>query len=238
MLAMIAFASTVGLSSCYHWGKRVRGNGQVSADNRNVTTFKDVAVSGQINVYISEGSQPSVKIEGDENLLPYIEVTQDGDRLWIGNKQGFDLQPRAELKIYVTAPAFHELETSGVCDIIGQGKIAGTDEMDLHCSGVGDIKMDVDAPHIRADVSGTGGIHLKGQTKDLDMTLSGVGNAHCFDLLSENANVEVSGVGSADVYASTKIEARVSGAGSIHYKGNPGNVSQQVSGVGSISKVN
>jgi hypothetical protein len=78
---------------------------------------------------------------------------------------------------------------------------------------------------------------LKGQTRDVDLDLTGAGHAHCYDLLAENTKVDISGAGSADVYASVKLDAQVSGAGSVNYKGNAANVNQHVSGAGSITKV-
>jgi len=79
-------------------------------------------------------------------------------------------------------------------------------------------------------------MYIKGQTKDVDLGVSGVGSAHCFDLQAENTKVDVSGVGSAEVFASVKLDAQVNGVGSVSYRGNPANVSQHVSGVGSINK--
>ena len=127
---------------------------------------------------------------------------------------------------------------SGASDIIGQTKINNSEDLDLHASGAGDIKMDVDAPRLSAEISGSGNIDLKGQTKDVDLGLSGAGHAHCYDLLSENVKIEISGAGSAEVYASMKLEASVSGAGSVSYKGNATSVNQHISGVGSVQKVN
>jgi hypothetical protein len=235
----ILVALPVLLGSCRHfWGKRVRGNGQIKTEERQVSNFKSVFASGSTNVYVSQGDQPSVKIEGDENLLPYIEVTQEGDKIIIGNRNGFDLESTGDLRVYVTAPVFNGLGTSGAGNITGQTKITNPEDMELTVSGVGDIKMELDAPRLKADISGAGSIDLKGQTKDIEITLSGVGHAHCYDLLSENAKVSISGVGSADIYASVKLDAEVSGVGSINYKGDAKEVHQQVSGPGSISKVN
>jgi hypothetical protein len=97
--------------------------------------------------------------------------------------------------------------------------------------------MEVDVPKIRANVSGVGSLYIRGQTKDADLDLSGAGSAHCFDLMAENTQVDVSGVGSAEVFASVKIDAEVSGVGSVRYKGNATDVNQHVSGVGSVNKV-
>ncbi|HEY8733449.1 MAG TPA: DUF2807 domain-containing protein, partial [Puia sp.] len=72
---------------------------------------------------------------------------------------------------------------------------------------------------------------------DLSLNLTGAGHAYCYDLLTENTKVDISGAGSAQVYASVKLSAEVSGAGNINYKGNP-IVSQQISGAGSVNKAN
>src|SRR5450432_756493 len=236
---LAALAIVITLGSCRHyWGKKVRGNGNITTEERSVSNFKNVEVGGQINVYVSQGSPASVKLEGDDNILKYVEVSQEGDRLIVKNKDGYDLQPSGDMKVYVTAPVYTEIETSGACDIIGQGKITNPEDLKLKVSGAGTIKMELDAPRLTAEISGSGSVHLKGDTKELEFDLSGVGSAHCYDLLAENTKVDISGAGSADVFASVRLDAHVSGVGSIHYKGNPPNVKQEVSGAGSISKEN
>jgi hypothetical protein len=233
----ILAALTFVLGSCRHWGKRVRGNGHMKTEDRTVSSFKNVEVSGSTDVYVSQGDEHSIKIEGDENLLPYIEVSQEGDRVIIRNKPGYDLHSTGDMRIYVTAPVFNKLESSGAGNIIGQNKITNPEDMEIDLSGAGNIKMELDAPRVKADISGAGSVHLTGQTKNVEITLSGAGSTHCYDLLAETANVTVSGVGSAEIYASVKLDAEVNGVGSIDYKGNPGSVNQHVSGIGSINKV-
>jgi hypothetical protein len=234
---LLALSLVVG--SCRHFlGKRVHGNGSIRTEERNVDNFKSLDISLAAKVYVSQGDQHSVKIEADDNLLPYINVSQEGDQVIVKGRKGFNLISTHDIKVYVTAPVFSKIESSGACDIIGQTKIVNPEELELSSSGVGDIKMEVDAPQLTAQISGTGSIDLKGQTKDLSIEMSGVGHAHCYDLLAENTTVTISGVGSAEVYASVKLEAEVSGAGNVSYKGNATNVSQHVSGAGSVNKTN
>jgi hypothetical protein len=202
-----------------------------------VNTFKEVEVSGAAKVMVTQNDKASVKLEGDENLLQYIEVFQEGDKIYIKDKPGFNLQPSGDLLVYVSAPVFSKISASGACDIIGQNKISNSEDLSLHVSGAGDIKMEVDAPRLAAEVSGSGSINLKGQTKDVELELTGAGHAHCYDLLAENTKVDITGAGSAEVYASVKLTADVSGAGNVNYKGNA-EVNQRVSGAGSVNKVN
>jgi hypothetical protein len=225
------------LGSCHEFGKRVKGNGHVIAREHTVSAFKNLQVSSFMNVYLAQGDLKPIKIEGDENLLEYIEIEQDGDQVIIKNRPGFNLESHGELRIYVTNPVYKRVTLSGAGNIIAENKISSSEPMELNLSGAGDIKMEaLDAPKISADISGVGSIYLKGQTKDADVDVSGAGSAHCYDLLAENTKAGISGLGSAEVYASVNLDAEVSGAGSVTYKGNATNVTQHVSGLGSIKK--
>jgi hypothetical protein len=53
-------------------------------------------------------------------------------------------------------------------------------------------------------------------------------------LLAENTAVKVSGNGNANVFASVKLDAKVSGSGNIFYSGNPTSPVIQKSGSGTI----
>jgi len=224
-------------ASClYFGGKKVKGNGHIETDERSVSSFHSVEVRGAIDVYVSQGALQPVKIETDENLLKYVEVEQHGEKVVIKNRHGYNIRPTQKVKVFVTSPDYRSLQVSGACNIIGQTKISTSEALDLSVSGAGDIKMEVDAPKLSADISGSGTVDLKGQTKDFELGLSGAGKARCFEMLSENTEVDISGAGSADVYASVKLDAEVSGAGSVKYKGNASNVNQQVSGAGSVKK--
>ncbi|HVY74979.1 MAG TPA: head GIN domain-containing protein [Puia sp.] len=235
ILFAVVLASIL-VTGCRFIGKRIRGNGVIKTEERSVSPFKSVEASGAIKLMVSQGDLKPVKLEGDENILPYVEIRQNGDEIEIGTRRGYNLSPSNDLIVYVTAPVYDHIEVSGASDIKGQTKIVNPDALSLEASGAGDIEMEVDAPKIDAGISGSGSIRLKGQTKELGIDLSGAGHAYCFDLLSENTKVDISGAGSAEVYASVKLQAEVSGVGNVRYKGNAQNVTQQVSGAGSVSK--
>jgi hypothetical protein len=50
--------------------------------------------------------------------------------------------------------------------------------------------MEADAPKIETEISGSGSSSIKGTTKDFSVRISGSGNVHCFDLLSENTEID------------------------------------------------
>ena len=114
---------------------------------------------------VSQGDLKPVKIEGDENILSYIEVIQEGDRIKIKTKPGINLIPSGDLNVYVSSPNYKSIEVSGSSDIIGQTKITSTDELNLEASGAGDIQMEVDAPKITTGISGTVRLNSKDRQK-------------------------------------------------------------------------
>jgi Putative auto-transporter adhesin, head GIN domain len=224
------------LGACGLGGKRVHGDGNIQTEDHAISNFKtlDLRVSGDI--YLTSGDHASVKLEGDDNLLKFIDVEQMGDVVTIRSHEGLNLIPTNDLKIYVTTQTFDKIEASCACNIESQNKLTSPDGLEMHMSGAGNIKLEVDAPSVDARLSGAGNISLKGQAKDVKLNLSGAGNAHCYDLLAENTDVSISGFGSAEVYASVKLSASVSGAGNVDYKGNATDVEQHVSGAGGVHK--
>ena len=92
--AWLLLALPLLLASCQGiFGKRVHGDGNIKTEDRPVSDFKNVDVSGAAKVLVSQGDHPSVKIEGDENLLPYMEVNQIGNKIEVREKPGFNLAP-------------------------------------------------------------------------------------------------------------------------------------------------
>jgi hypothetical protein len=163
-------------------------------------------------------------------------VNENGDKLEVSTKKGYNLNPTSKVKVYVTAPLYKKLDVSGACNIIGDGRLSQKEEIALEVSGAGDIRMDVNAPEVTARLSGSGNVNMSGETRQFKLRISGAGDAKCFDLRSERTNVDISGAGNAQVYASVELDAEVSGAGSVRYKGNAGKVNQQVSGAGSVKQ--
>ena len=237
--AFILLAFSLVSTSCrYIGGKRVRGNGHITTETRTVGEFNSVRAGGAYNVYVTQDSQFSVKVEADENLMEYIDIYTEGDDLFIENKYGYNPRPSRKLKVYVSAPAYRRISVSGAGDIVGQNQISNHDQLELRVSGAGNVKMDVDAPRVEVHVSGSGDIALKGKAKDFDASVSGAGNIKCYDMMAEKTDVQISGAGDAEVFASVQLDARVSGAGNVKYKGDPPTVNSKTSGAGSIHKVN
>jgi len=87
-----------------------------------------------------------------------------------------------------------------------------------------------------AELTGNGGIQLKGQSRYFDCKLLGNGNLKAFDLMAEETKVHIMGNGDAEVYASIKLDVSLTGNGTVRYKGNA-QPSTHITGNGSITQV-
>jgi hypothetical protein len=208
----------------------------VIKQDRAISGFTSIDASGSGDVYVSQDSVFSVKVEIDSNLQEYMEVYKEGSELHIHQKNNTSLDPTGKIKIYISGPSFTAISVSGACDVIGQNTLTSAEAVNFDLSGSCDVNMTIIAPKIKVSASGAGSVSLKGQTKDFSVEGSGSTDIRCFELLSENTKVDISGAGNAEVFASVKLNVGVSGSADVKYKGNA-SVSQDISGAGSIRKV-
>ena len=216
-------------------GKRIYGNGHITAREENVGSFNSIDVGGAVEVHVKQDATQPVKIETDENLMPYLEVYTQGTTLIVHPRNGFNLNPSAEIVVYVSAPAYKSIEVSGASKIIGDNTISGDDGLNLDASGASKIRMELSGGNIGGDVSGASEINLKGQVAKIDFQASGASHIHAYDLVSDEAVVNVSGASGMEVTANKNLRAEASGASHIRYKGNAA-VNQNTSGASSIKK--
>lgn len=224
-------------TSCRFMGsERISGSGNSSTEDRNMGSFSGVETVGSMDIIVLQGPSHAVRIEGDDNLLEYVETELDGNMLEIRPRKGYNLRPRAGLKIYVTAPYFDKLSVTGSGKITSQSKIISPRKLEVNITGSGDIEADVDAPEVSSEITGSGTVRLKGTTKRFTTEISGSGDTFAWDLLSEEAKVEIAGSGNVQLFASKNLDIEIAGSGDIQYKGNP-SVSTSKAGSGSVKKV-
>lgn len=226
-LAVLAFAS------CDF--NRVQGDGNVVSKSFNQTGFKDIDASSAMNVILKQGTEYSVKIDAEKNLMDLIEVRKEGDELVVGFKDNVNVNPTKDINVYITAPEFHNLEGSGACTFSNNEVITGN-EIKLGLSGACNTHLNLEVNKLDIEASGASEIEVKGKAVYFAVNGSGSTSISAFQLMSENADIELSGAGDAEVFASKSLKADLSGAGEVKYKGNPASVNKEISGAGSVSK--
>lgn len=237
-LSLLLCIGIISLSCSAQWGKTVKGNGNNVTIERNTGDYDGVSVSGWFDVDLVDGSEGTVILEGEENLLEYIITEVKNGKLVIKTEKGVNLKTsnwKSGIRITVPVESINSVSMSGSGDIVGKTKIKSGD-FSTAMSGSGDITLDIETNSLTASMSGSGDITLSGTTTDFEATISGSGDINAFDLEADYVNATVSGSADIQVTANKSIKARVSGSGDISYRGNPEKIDTKTSGSGDISK--
>jgi hypothetical protein len=235
-IVLICSVSLLALGACNM--NAVKGNGHVITKSFVQKGFKDIEASSELEIHLIQGPEYNIKIEGEENIIQLMDIKMEGDVLKVGLKDHVSINTSHPLKVFITAPEFREIEGSGACSFTTDGTLTSTSDIKLDLSGACELRMNIDAAKIEVDASGATEINIKGKARDFSVDASGASSIHCYDLLTENTTLEISGGGDAEVFASRLLTVSISGAGDVKYKGNPASVKQDISGAGEVTKVN
>lgn len=231
LFALITFSS-------YSQTQHITGNGNVKKETREVSGFTGISLSGNMNVRLAYGTSNSITVEGDENLLPYIETKVEDGNLVVKSKDKVGLKTRNKLMVYVSLTKLTELRVSGSGNITGAGDFKNDGKTKISLSGSGNINVGIHSfNETSIAISGSGNVTLKGNsTNNIDATISGSGNIDCSSVSCNDVFAHVSGSGNIKVFANKSIDAKVSGSGNIYYKGSATNINLKSSGSGKIIK--
>jgi len=211
----------------------VQGDGKVTQSIRKVRGFDAIDVSGVAKLTVSEGKDFYVAVETDSNLQDAFETKVKGSVLELGFKHGTSVRRVTKLNVTITMPKLTAVSISGTATIELADKFSG-DSLDVDISGSGQLSGDVDYKRIELDGSGSSSFDLSGKAESFTVNISGATNIDAKELLALKAVVDISGVGSLRVSVSETLVVSISGAGTVTYYGNPKNIRQDVSGIGSV----
>ncbi|QHT70708.1 DUF2807 domain-containing protein [Rhodocytophaga rosea] len=209
---------------------------QENTVTRKIGSFDKVELSGPFEIHLKKGDQSALTIE-TEDLAPediITEVRNNTLHVELADKKFKYKDFDSKSVVYLTYTQLKRLSWNGAGNIKTES-VLEADKFELDISGAGNVNMDLKVNTLSVDMSGAGNVEMKGQARTQTIQMSGAGNYNGFELKSEKANVELSGVGNVRVYTTEELNASASGVGAIRYKGNPRNVIKNSSGfLGSV----
>jgi hypothetical protein len=197
-------------------------------------TFKSVG-----EVFLSQGDTCDLRINGDPDLVKKVNTRVEDGVLtityavdvvdWTG--LGW-ISAENRLRYTITVKELDQLTLGGAGVIRVEG-LTG-DKLKLHHSGLGLLNITgLNVSELGVILGGLGEVRLAGEVHTQVVALSGGGGYQAVDLRSQEADVTLTGAGTAKVWVEAELKASVSGAGSIVYRGEP-QVDQSVSGLGGV----
>lgn len=212
------------------------GQGTVK-ETRNVSGFTKVIFGVSGNLYIRQGSEYRLEIEGNRSVLDEIDTEVSGGRLMIKRDVWRFTLRDEKVTVNITMPELEGLSVSGS----GSAEVyefSNIDDLELNVSGSGKLLANsLKTDELNCVISGSGDILLKGEgSADRgEITISGSGSFRGEEVEIDHLTAKISGSGTCYCKAGDSLEAIVSGSGSIFYSGDP-SVDARVSGSGRVRK--
>ncbi len=233
MLRYVAFALLITflLSGCGLNFKR--GNGRIESREFELSGFERIYAGGNYDLTLIPADKDLVIIETDENLFRHINVEVFNKSLNINNVR--NLKGSKGILVDVYYQNLTRLSSTGTSKIKTRGMLK-TERLDVNLSGAGSIELEVETELLDVQMSGAGVVNLTGNTRKQEIHISGAGGLRASGLRSEECEVNLSGLGNANIFVTEKLIATITGIGGIKYSGNPGYIERKITGLGKIER--
>jgi len=237
LAAAIALSMTgcVSINNSSFYGGSVLGKGPLVEQTYPVTGYDAVEITGGFVVVYSNAPSDVVRIDIQENLLKYLNVSVEGEKLIIESSRSFSTKQNHSPTIYLSTPHLKKLDVAGAIDLEQADTIQG-DSFTLDVSGACSVKLDLEVQRLETITSGASALELSGTATDASFDIAGVGTFEAFGLQTKTAVVEIGGVGSGTISCSDELTVDIGGMGALEYKGNP-RVVQHGTMMGAVTKV-
>ena len=212
-LALLFLLLPLVAAGCHH-GRRaeVKGSGNRVVQKRQISPFTSISTEGAFEIEVTCQKDPSLEVEGDDNLLEFVTADVRGNELRLSSGKSFSTSEPIRIKI--TVPNLEGLSVSGA------GRI--------------DIK-NMKNEKFEIDSQGAPNIIVSGSTNTIDIDSSGAGKIDTHNLSASRAVVDSKGVSNIDLDVSQQLDVTISGASSVTYRGDPV-VNKTVNGPGKVEK--
>lgn len=226
MLKLLALGSVLAMAAACSAGaqpseeqarsERSGGSGQRSFE---VGAFAGVSVEGSHNVIVTVGGAPSVRAEGDPEVLERLDIRVEGDTLKVGTQRGnWSWSGRRSANVYVTVPSLNSASIAGSGDLrIDRAEaprfaasIAGSGDMEIGALRAGSANF---------RIAGSGGIRAAGEAEQADISIAGSGDVTLDSLATQRAEVSLMGSGDVSVRASESVSGSIMGSGDVTVHG-------------------
>src|SRR5690606_5018295 len=223
-LIKISFAITLFLFGNFYTNAQntnsIKGSGNVITKTVNTESYEKIHISGSMQVFLDKGAEGNINISAEDNVMDRVVVESDGETLTISMKNNTSLYNTKKIKITVPFEEISEVSLRGSGNVEGKDLLKSS-SLALNIHGSGNINASVEATTLDVQLNGSGDMELSGNVTDVEVKTSGSGNFEGKELISENAQIYISGSGDSTIFANTMLKARIQGSGSVLYGGNP-----------------
>jgi hypothetical protein len=198
-----------------------------------VSNFNSIVAIGNYKVTLIKSDKNKVEFVNTDDKVTddKINVIVEGAQLTLKIKNDTYVQRAIEFKVYYKE--LIEITSKRGAIIKGKDVFEGT-KIELLVNMGGRIDIMLDCKNIEANVKNGGTVKISGKSDNAQYYISKGGNIVAFDLFASVVRSEVLFGGEITLYSKKTLDALVKSGGTIKFKGNPEEVSQDVKLGGNI----
>lgn len=218
-LGIFLLASTLftacHLNNFYGGGPFVRGSGKVMEETRPVAGISSVNLSTIGHLRIEVGATESLRIEAEDNLLPYIRTEVNNGELIIGTRENTGLDFSRPVNYYLVVKSLNALSTYSSGDIEAPDLKSARFSVSVGSSGDISIRS-LESDNVRVRIFSSGDVQVDTITAGtLTADISSSGNLETMDLEAETVTVSLNSSGdfTAGTLKANTLDAALSSSG-------------------------
>ncbi len=220
MRALLALALVTLVLGCEP-PPNIVGDGSLAVADREVEGAFAVRLALPAALEVVVGSPSALRLEGEENLLPYVTAEVKDGVLTLGVAPDVTLTPTRPMRLVLTVPALRGLATVSAGSITAPTLTAA--DFSLEIASAGSIRVaKLEAARLETTIRGPGDVRVDaGRVGHHELRMKSSGSVTALGLESTTAGVTHAGSGNAWLWVTDALGVTLTGRGSVRYLGAP-----------------
>lgn len=194
-------------------------------------TFHSIVLKGNYEVYLSQGSNGELEIEGDKDRVKFwidegVLYIEGSGSIWKGG----------DAVLHIQVNDLRSLTSSGAIELHTQGVISGA-ELNLDLAGASEVSLDLDYRRVWMETAGATEVDLRGSALYADFKTAGASEINATEFKVRSLGIETAGASELDVYVTDEMKVKARGASEIRYRGNPDHIIRDLKGAMTLEAI-
>jgi len=230
---MVIMIFPVGMIGCIYNNTESSFKGNYEVEERNIQDFNAVELDGNFLVRLENSDSCSLDIAAKDEIKDLITTEVSNGVLKVRTIEQNASDKKEIVELVINMPTLDRIKVLTSAKIYSE-KPFYFDTLKIEGGGILKMTMELKGDFLDGNFSGAANLDLSGEVRKMKLNIPGAARISAFDLKTKKLELNFSGAGKADVFASEELYVDVSGTCSVSYKGNPARVYSNVSGIGRV----
>ncbi len=186
-----------------------------------VSNFSGVSVSTGIDLYLTQGSTESAKIEAADGVIDQVEVMVKDNNLVVKFRESNGLTnmwKNRNAKVYVTYKKLNSISATSGSSAVTEN-ILKTDKLSAKVTSGADLKLNVVCNDLDVQATSGADANLSGKAANIDFKATSGADIKAYELVTDYGRVTATSGADIKLTVNKGLETTSTSGGSIRYKG-------------------